>query len=746
MRRALLFALGSLVATLAIVASASAYVTAHGTGSAPAAVGSLHAPATPTGSPNGVGAVDVSWHEATLSNGTTKADDYYVSRYNSSGTTFDGYACGTSPAAPKPASDADSSGNLTCTDSGLTLAGPYTYAVTAVYKHWTAQSTKSSAVTVALFGPLDHFVLTPNTTTPVAGATDNLTITAKDSGGRTVTNYAGSHNLTFSGASSIGANNPKVTNSSGSGIAFGSSTAINFTSGVSNVSSGSNGVMTLYKAETASIVVSDGSGHDNGTGVSVTVSPATSNKLGFVQQPTDTTAGQTISPSVTVAIRDQYGNQTSSTANVTVAPSSQTLSGTLTRAAVGGLATFDNLSMTKAGSYTLNASSSGLTGIGSNSFTIGAASASALVFSAQPTNTASGGSITPSPAVTLQDAFANTVTSSSASVTIAIGTNPSSGTLSGTATVNASSGVATFPGLSIDKTGTGYKLSASSSGVTGATSNAFNITPGAASKLVFSQQPSGGAGDTAFTTQPKVTVQDAAGNTVTSDTGQVTLAIGTNPNAGTLSCTNNPVNATAGIATFAGCKIDNAGTGYTLTASRAGLTGATSNSFDVTGLSPTSLSILNGTGTAGKADQFDVITVPFNQAIKLSSVCSSWSSGSVTGVTVTMAKGNGSNTNDLTVSGGTVGANACSGGINFGTFKASTGVYNPNNASVTISNSTVTYNSATNALILTLGTGGPAGIATQSNTYRYSADTSIVAAGNNSIHASGAQSVTAVNF
>src|SRR5437763_6393668 len=126
----------------------------------------------------------------------------------------------------------------------------------------------------------------------------------------------------------------------------------------------------------------------------------------------------------------------------------------------------------------------------------------------------------------------------------------------------------------------------------------------------------------------------------------------------------------------------------------------------------------NGTGTAGKADSGDVITIPFNQAIKLSSVCSSWSSGSVTGVTVTMAKGNGSNTNDLTVSGGTVGANACSGGINFGTFKASTGAYNTTNSSVTITGSTVTYNSATNALILTLGTSGATGTATQSNTYK----------------------------
>jgi hypothetical protein len=745
MRRALLFTLGSLVAILALAASASAYVTAHGAGSAAAAVGSLHAPATPTGSPNGVGAVDVSWHESTLSNGTTKADHYYVSRY--SGATLDGYACGTSPTGTTiPAANADSGGNFTCTDSGLTLAGPYTYTVTAMYKHWTAQSAKSSAVTVALFGPLDHFVVAPASTTPNAGATDNLTITAKDSGGRTVTNYTGSHSVTFSGASSIGTNNPKVTNSSGSGIAFGSSTSLSFTNGVSSVSSGNNGVMTLYKAETASIVVSDGT-HTNGTGVSVTVSPVSANKLAFVQQPTDTTAGVTMSPSVTVAIQDQYGNQTTGTANVTVSPSSQTLLGTKTQAAVNGLATFDDLSMQKAGSgYTLSASSSGLTGKTSSSFSIGAASPNKLVFTTQPGNAAWGAAITPAPAVTVEDAFNNIVPSSSASVTVAIGTNPGSGTLSGTATKSASSGVATFAGLSIDKVGTGYTLSASSTGLTSATSSTFNITAGAAAKLVFSQQPSGGAGSVSFATQPKVTVEDSAGNTVTTDNGAVTLAIGTNPNFGALSCGNNTVNASSGVATFSACKIDSAANGYTLTASRTGLTGATSDPFNITGLSPTGLTILNGTGTVGKADSGDVITIPFNQAVKLSSVCSTWSSGTVTGVTVTMAKGNGGNTNDLSVTGGTVGSNSCVGGVNIGSFKASTGAYNPASGSVSWASSTVTWDAGTNSLILTLsGAGAPSGSVGSNNTYTYTPDPSIQS-NTGSIGVTGKQAVTAINF
>ena len=73
-----------------------------------------------------------------------------------------------------------------------------------------------------------------------------------------------------------------------------------------------------------------------------------------------------------------------------------------------------------------------------------------------------GVAISPAVQVSVQDAFGNTVTSSGASITVAIGTNPGGGTLSGTATVSASSGVATFSNLSIDKTGTGYTLTAAS--------------------------------------------------------------------------------------------------------------------------------------------------------------------------------------------------------------------------------------------------------------------------------------------
>src|SRR3989475_7311454 len=100
------------------------------------------------------------------------------------------------------------------------------------------------------------------------------------------------------------------------------------------------------------------------------------------------------------------------------------------------------------------------------------------MFSVQPSTATAGAAITPAVEVTAQDGNGNTATGFTGNITLAIGTNPSTGTLSGTKTVAAVAGVASFSGLSIDKAGTGYTLTATGAGST--TSAAFNITPAAA--------------------------------------------------------------------------------------------------------------------------------------------------------------------------------------------------------------------------------------------------------------------------
>ena len=58
---------------------------------------------------------------------------------------------------------------------------------------------------------------------------------------------------------------------------------------------------------------------------------------------------------------------------------------------------------------------------------------------------------------------------------ITAGSGTSGATLLGTTTVTAVNGVAIFSTLGIDRAGSGYTLSATAAGVTGATSTPFDI-------------------------------------------------------------------------------------------------------------------------------------------------------------------------------------------------------------------------------------------------------------------------------
>src|SRR5204863_6468619 len=99
-----------------------------------------------------------------------------------------------------------------------------------------------------------------------------------------------------------------------------------------------------------------------------------------------------------------------------------------------------------------------------------------------------GAAFTPPVQVTALDAAGNPVPSFTGSVTLALGGNPGGSTLSGTTTVAAVNGVATFFDLSLNKTSTGYWLTAT--GLNTATSSSMNITTGVATETVFGTQPS----------------------------------------------------------------------------------------------------------------------------------------------------------------------------------------------------------------------------------------------------------------
>ncbi len=293
--------------------------------------------------------------------------------------------------------------------------------------------------------------------------------------------------------------------------------------------------------------------------------------------------------------------------------------------------------------------------------------ATQLAFSTQPAGGLAEESLATQPTVEVRDANGHAVEDDNSTVvTVAIRTNPGNGTLGGTTAVTATSGVASFTDLSIDKHGSGYTLGATAPGLSEVICAAFDVavniatvevTPAnvtltaldaqetltatarspsgaevvgvaldwsssdeavatvsgtgevtavgngtasitasfgsvtsdptsvtvkqAPAQLVFSTEPVGGKAEEFLTTQPVIEIEDANGHVVTIDDATVvTAAIGTNPSGGVLDGTTSAT-AASGVASFADLTIDKAGSGYTLTASAGGLTGATSAAFDI---------------------------------------------------------------------------------------------------------------------------------------------------------------------
>ena len=441
------------------------------------------------------------------------------------------------------------------TDTSVTREGHYLDDVSLTVNNVAACTTNTPPSSAAV----RYTVSIPSPA--AAGAPVTATITALDALDQAATSYSGSADLTSS--------DPLAT----------FATPVSFTAGVASPS------VTFFTVGSRSLTAADTVAPSiTGTG-STTVTPGAPTALAFSVQPTNAVAGVGIAPSVAVRVVDAYGNLTPSAASVTLAigtnPGGGTLSGTLTVAAVAGVATFPGISIDKVGTgYTLAATASGLAGSTSAAFDVTPAAAAALEFGQQPTNVAADAAIAPAVTVRLLDAFGN-LTTSTANVTVAIGTNPSAGTLSGTTTVAAVSGIATFSTLSINKVGVGYTLTAASGALTGATSAAFNVTHGTPAKLVFLQGPTNSAAGQAIAPAMTVAVRDVHDNLCDTATTLVTLALSSNPTGATLGGTI-AVNAVAGIATFSGITVSSVGTGYAFSATSSGLVTAISVGFDVT--------------------------------------------------------------------------------------------------------------------------------------------------------------------
>lgn len=100
-----------------------------------------------------------------------------------------------------------------------------------------------------------------------------------------------------------------------------------------------------------------------------------------------------------------------------------------------------------------------------------------LAFTSQPGNATIGSGLGPI-VIQVEDGSGNLVTNASTTVALTLQANGNSGSLTGHAVVTATNGVATFEDLGVNGPGAGYRLQATSVGVTGDSSSEFAVDPG----------------------------------------------------------------------------------------------------------------------------------------------------------------------------------------------------------------------------------------------------------------------------
>ena len=313
-----------------------------------------------------------------------------------------------------------------------------------------------------------------------------------------------------------------------------------------------------------------------------------------------------------VKVTDGNGNPVDNVSVTWTAVGGGSVSSTTTGTDALGIAQVTRTLGATPGPYSTTAEVAGLSGspVTFNSTAVVGAPAR-LAFLTQPAGALVGQTLA-SFQVEIQDAQGNRVTTATNSVTI---TSSVTNTLVGDATENAVAGVATFGALAIDEAGTGYRLTARSSGLSNALSDAFDIAPGGTTIDITGRSPASSVTGQSVTINYDVDVTaPAAGNltgNVTVSDGLGSSCTGGTSNAGTGSCP--IVFPTAGPRTLTATYVDDpnfAGStsaGLAVTVGKANLTLAISTDQpDPSGVGETVTVAFTLTGANGAAPTGDV--------------------------------------------------------------------------------------------------------------------------------------------
>ncbi|HOD41270.1 MAG TPA: hypothetical protein PKL57_11995, partial [Candidatus Wallbacteria bacterium] len=356
-------------------------------------------------------------------------------------------------------------------------------------------------------GALHHFTIA-SLTGQTAGTAFPVTITARDANDNIVTEFI-------------------------STVALSDFTATLTPANTGNFVKGSwTGNITITKALTGNkiTVTSSKTGFSN----EFTVSAGTASKLAMaIDPPATIKAGENFGSQMKINICDAFGNVVSSNSHSQVTASigssgTVALNGTLTITASNGVASFANLSYSKAEPIKIRFYSGSLTPVETNTITVLPGAISSYIVSSSSPQTAGTGF---SGTITAKDQFGNIVLNDSATVINL--TSNGSGTFYTssnygvtTTSYTLNSGVANY--FVKDTKAEVIAISAKDNNLISGSSASITVSPLPASKLILDKQPSTAttAGQR-FAIQPIVNICDAYGNLITNDnSSQITAAVG----------------------------------------------------------------------------------------------------------------------------------------------------------------------------------------------------------------------------
>lgn len=173
--------------------------------------------------------------------------------------------------------------------------------------------------------------------------------------------------------------------------------------------------------------------------------------------------------------------------------------------------------------------------------------------------------------VEFRDADGRPVPSVTGEVTLSLAAGPGGASLGGSLVAQAVDGVARFPEVVLTRAGLGYQLKAEATGVEGAVSPSFDVTPAAAAAVEMTGLPPNAIAGSSH--DAEVTVRDAFGNVASGYRG--TLSVQSSDATATLPGGHTFTEANAGRFRFTGITLRRAGTQRVdvQDASQAGLAG-----------------------------------------------------------------------------------------------------------------------------------------------------------------------------